>query len=95
MIASLTTGGRVQPDQIDHAVAGFRALVPRATQAPGFKGILLAADHPTGKMITVSLWESEAAALASESLYQDALRELGCFIADPPTRERYEVLLQE
>jgi heme-degrading monooxygenase HmoA len=94
MIASLTTGGRVQPDQIDEVVAGFRSLLPRAKQAPGFQGLLLAADRRTGKMITVGLWESEAAAQAAESLYQEALRELGRFIAEPPTRERYEVLLQ-
>jgi heme-degrading monooxygenase HmoA len=95
VIVSVTTGGRIQPDQMDAFVAGFRSLLPRAKQAPGFKGVLLAADRRTGKVVTVARWESEAAAQAAEPLYQDALGELARFIAEPPTRERYEILLQE
>jgi hypothetical protein len=45
-------------------------------------------------LVIVSLWESDAATEAAEPLYQEAMRELGSFIAEPPTRERYEVLLQ-
>jgi quinol monooxygenase YgiN len=95
MIASVTLGGRFQPDQIDEIVTGLRSLLPRIKQAPGFKGWLLAVDRRTGKGVTVGLWESEAAAQAAEPLYQEALREVGRFLAEPPTRELYEVLLQE
>ncbi len=31
---------------------------------------------------------------AAEPLYQDALRDLGRFLAEPPTREQYELLLE-
>jgi len=95
MIASLSTGGRVQPDQIDAVAAALQVLVPRARQqAPGLKSALVAGDRGTGKLVLISLWESQAAADAAEPLYQDAMRELAQFIVEPPTRERYEVLLQ-
>jgi quinol monooxygenase YgiN len=86
---------QIQPDQIDEAVAALRALVPRARQqAPGLKSALVAGDRRTGKTVIVSVWESEAAWEAGEPLYQEAMRELGPFLAEPPTREGYEVLLQ-
>ena len=87
--------GRVQPDQIDELVAATQPMLSRAKQqAPGLKSVMLLGDRRTGKIVIVSRWESEAVAEAAEPLYQDAMRELGRFIAEPPTRERYEVLLQ-
>ena len=95
MIARFTTL-QVQPDQIDelHAAVSRSALVPRAKQTAGLQSFLLAADRRTGKVVTVTRWESEAAAQAAEPLFQDAMRELGRFIAGAPARESYEVLLQ-
>jgi quinol monooxygenase YgiN len=87
---------RVQPEQIDDLVAATQPLLSRAKQeAAGLKSVLLLGDRGIGKIVIVSRWESEAVAEAAEPLYQDAMRELGRFIAEPPTRERYEVLLQE
>jgi quinol monooxygenase YgiN len=86
---------QVQPDQLDEVVASMRAIVPRARQqSPGLTSVLVAGDRRTGKTVIVSVWESEAAAEAAEPAYQDAMRELGRFLAGQPTRERYEVLLQ-
>jgi quinol monooxygenase YgiN len=86
---------RVQPDQLDAVAAALQVLVPRARQqAPGLTSALVAGDRRTGRLVTVSLWESEAAWEAGEPLYQEAVREVGHFFAEPPTREGYEVLLQ-
>ena len=86
----------VQPNQIDELVAATRPILPRAKkQAPGLESVLLLGDRPTGKVVMVSVWETETAAVAAEPLYQEAMRELGRFFAEPPTRERYEVLLQD
>jgi len=88
--------GRVQPDKVDELVAATWPILPRAKQqAPGLQSVLMLGDRQTGKLVIVSVWETEAAAEAAEPLYQDAMRELGHFIAEPPTRERYEVLLQQ
>jgi quinol monooxygenase YgiN len=85
----------VQPDQIDELVAAMRPLLPRAREQGGLKGVLVLGDRRTGKIVLVSRWASEADADAAEPLYQDAMRELGRFMAAPPTRDPYEVLLEE
>jgi quinol monooxygenase YgiN len=51
-------------------------------------------DRHTGKIVIVSNWDSEAAGDAAEPMYQQAMREFGRFLAEPPTRDRYEVLLE-
>jgi len=87
--------GRVQPDQIDELVAATRPILPLARQeAPDLKSVLMLGDRSTGKLVMVSVWETEAGAEAAEPFYQHAMQELGRFITEPPTRERYEVLLQ-
>jgi quinol monooxygenase YgiN len=86
---------QVQPDQIDELIAATQPLLSRAKQqAAGLQSVLLLGDRRTGKVVIVSRWESEAAGEVAEPLYREAMRELGRFIAEPPTRERYEVLLQ-
>ena len=88
--------GQVQPDQLDKFVVAIQPLLRRAKQqAPGLMSVMLLGDRLTGKIVLVSRWESEAAAEAAEPVYQEAMRELGRFIAEPPTREPYEVLLEE
>ena len=96
MIARFSTF-QVQPDQIDGFVAALRqAAALGAAKQAGLQSLLLVGDRGTGKEVLVSFWESEAAAQAAEPTYQDALRELGRFIAGPPpVRESFEVLLQE
>jgi quinol monooxygenase YgiN len=86
---------RVQPNQLDEVVVAIQSILPRAKQqSPGLKSVLVLGDRRTGKIVLVSRWESAAAAEAAESVYQDAMRELGRFLAEPPTREPYEVLLE-
>ncbi len=88
--------GQFEPQRIDEVVAAIQSLLPRAKQqAPGLKGYMVLCDRGTGKFVLVSRWESEALAEAAEPVYQEAVRELGRFITEPPTRERYEILLEE
>lgn len=87
--------GRVEPGQIDEFAAALQSLLRRAKQqSQGLKSALVLVNRSTGKMVLVSSWKSEAAGDAAEPVYQEAMRELGRFIAEPPTRERYEVLLE-
>jgi len=86
---------RVAPDQIDDFATAMKALVPSAmAQSPGLQSALVLGERGTGKVVIVSRWDSEAAGDAAEPMYQEAMRELGRFIAEPPTRERYDVLLE-
>jgi quinol monooxygenase YgiN len=86
---------RVAPDQIDDFAAAMKALVPRAmAQSSGLRSALVLGERDTGKVVIASRWDNEAAGDAAEPMYQEALRELGRFITEPPTRERYDVLLE-
>ena len=69
-----------------------RFLIPFSTRPVDHA--LVVGDRRTGKIVLLSRWESVAAAEAAEAVYQDAMRELGRFLAEPPTREPYEVLLE-
>ena len=86
---------RVQPNQLDEVAAAIQSILPRAKQqATGLKSALVLGDRRTGKIVLLSRWESAAVAEAAESVYQEAMRDLGRFLAEPPTREQYEVLLE-
>ena len=55
------------PESVDAGVAALRDQVLPTTKAmDGFKGIIAFADRTTGKMMAVTLWESEDAMKASE-----------------------------
>ncbi len=57
------------PDQIDEGLRHVREQVlPQHQQQEGFKGFIALADRQSGKMIGVSLWESEQAMRASEQV---------------------------
>lgn len=87
---------RVEPGHIDEFAAAAQSLLPAAKQqSAGLKSVAVLGDRRTGKVVILSEWESEAAAEAAEFVAQDAFRKLGRFFAEPPIRERYEVLLQE
>jgi len=55
------------PDSIEPGIASARDQVfPGAKELDGFKGMIALADRSTGKMIAITLWDSEEAMHASE-----------------------------
>ena len=84
-------------DQVDAGISNFRENVVPFTREAGGKGSLLLADRQTGKVIAITLWESEDALRASEEkaneLRAQAARTGGA--AQVPTVERYEVAVFE
>ncbi len=86
MHARLTTR-QIEPDRIDEAIGIYRdTVVPAVSQQPGSKGGLVMTDRGTGKVMSISLWETEAELRAYEpSSATDALSE------GAPVREVYEV----
>jgi heme-degrading monooxygenase HmoA len=55
------------PDSVDKGVAALREQVlPGVRDLQGYKGMIAFADRSTGKMMAVTLWESEDAMKASE-----------------------------
>ncbi|HEY2673932.1 MAG TPA: antibiotic biosynthesis monooxygenase [Rugosimonospora sp.] len=82
-------------DQLAGLVKFSEERLPAAREAPGFKGLYLLADRDSGKVVSISLWDSDDDWRQFEArgaqLRQGAASELG--IAPTPV-DAYEVLLQ-
>ena len=91
------TSIHLTPDQIDTSGRGMPDDVRQAlAREPGFKGSLTLVDRQSGKVITIGLWESEAAVQASAAGHQARLEAarstLGANAAAEPIIEVYEVV---
>ncbi len=96
MFARITTyEGR--PDGVDefrHAMAEH--VLPALRRLDGFEGVLILADHQSGKVLGVALWKTEESMNASEeSAYW--FRTYGAEAADERITgvDRYEVIISE
>jgi heme-degrading monooxygenase HmoA len=71
-------------------------VVPSLKQMDGYRGVLALADRRSGKVLAVTLWESEEAMLQSEGaadqLRSDSARAAGETVAGV---ERYKVVLSQ
>jgi heme-degrading monooxygenase HmoA len=55
-------------EEIDAAVAlGHEQILPLERQMPGFRGLILLADKDAGRLVSLSLWESEELMQQSEA----------------------------
>ena len=73
MYARVTTG-QIPPDQIGDEVRRVPDDVRQSlAREPGFKGSMLLVDRQSGKVMTIGLWESEAALQASLAAHQARL----------------------
>jgi hypothetical protein len=84
-------------EQADAAINNFRENVVPFTREGGGKGSLLLVDRENGKVIAITLWESEEALRTSEEkanqLRAQAAEQAGA--SQAPTVERYEVAVYE
>ena len=76
------------------------SIVPVTKQQPGFKGFLTLLDRRGGKLILLTLWETEAALKAGETsgYYREQIAKfahLSQLYVTPPYREVYELIIQE
>ena len=86
-------------DKLEEAGQLYReSILPEVRQLPGFKGRMVLVDRSKGKVITLTLWESEADARASgegSAFMQASVAKFASFYAAPPVIEIYEVRGQE
>jgi heme-degrading monooxygenase HmoA len=66
MFARVITA-QVAADGFDGAIRVAQQQLPAARQQPGFKGFYLLADAETGKLMTISLWETREDLAAVEA----------------------------
>jgi len=98
MHARLVTS-QFQLDKLEEALQLYReSILPEVRQLPGFKGRMVLGDRSKGKVITLTLWESEADARASgegSAFMQASVAQFAPFYAAPSVIEIYEVAAQE
>jgi heme-degrading monooxygenase HmoA len=93
MFAQLTTM-HCLPDMLDELAALYEERVVPITQAQmGYRGMYLLLDRGAGKILAVSLWDSEEDAVSYEGSaeHQDHLTRLAGYLAATPAYEGYEV----
>lgn len=85
------------PDQIDEGIRSVQEqVIPAARQMSGFKGMLALADRSKGKMVGITLWDSEDALRQSEEA-ANQLRSgaAGAGGGEIVSVERFEVVVDE
>ncbi len=89
---------QVQPGKTDEAVRIYReSVTPVARRQEGYIGGILLTDRATGKALSISFWDSEAAMKESETsgFLQQQIGKFTDIIDGTPTRETFEVSVQE
>lgn len=84
----------IKPDMLDTAAAISRdGVLPAAHQQPGFKGLIVLTDPATAKMVTITLWTTEAMMRAGEAsdYLEQQLARMESALAAPPTQEALAV----
>ena len=84
-------------DKLDEAAKRFEdRVIPAMKLQKGFRGGYLLTDRKAGKGISMTLWDSEADAIADEE--SGKLKERSSWFNDffkaPPVREGYEISAQ-
>ena len=85
---------QVAPGQLDGAITLARDQLPAAAGQPGFRGFYLLTDAETGKVMTISLWETQEQLDAAEARAAEIRRvEAPALGAPSLSVETYEVTL--
>jgi heme-degrading monooxygenase HmoA len=76
------------------------SILPVSKQQAGFKGFLTLLDRRGGKLLLLTIWETEAALKANESsgYYREQIAKfahLSQLYVTPPYRDVYELIMQE
>jgi heme-degrading monooxygenase HmoA len=86
------------PERVDEGIDRvINEVIPSLRDIPGFDGVVSLIDRPSGRSLTITLWDSEEALRASEEratqLRSQAAGDLGS--TTPPQVDRYEVAFAE
>ena len=83
------------PDKIAGFVKWSEERLPAAREAPGFRGFYLLADRQSGKIVSISLWDSADDLRQFEDRGAQVRSEASSEVGIAPTPvEIYEVVLQ-
>lgn len=89
---------QVQSGKIQECIDLFKnSVVPAQKAQKGYQGSYLMTDASRSKVLAISVWESEADMIASESssgYIQEQLAKFGSVFAGSPILEHYEVSVE-
>ncbi|MHB8895065.1 MAG: antibiotic biosynthesis monooxygenase family protein [Candidatus Geothermincolia bacterium] len=88
----------VDPKRIEEGIEVYTdGYVPEAKQQKGFLEAMLLGDRETGKGMTLSIWESEADAKATEQsgFLQQVIAKFAGFFTEAPTIEGFEIMVRD
>lgn len=78
------------PDQLENGIRVFEDTEATVRQFHGFRGGYVLADRTSGKMMTITLWETEAD-LRTSATAASELRQIGSRRAGAGGRETVEI----
>lgn len=87
----------IQLDKIDEAIQIWREkVIPTVKGAQGFKSGYMTGDRRTGKVVTVTFWETEADATRwnTSGKYQEVISHFAQLFTAPPSQEQFEVFVE-
>jgi heme-degrading monooxygenase HmoA len=58
LVFARVISAQTAPDGVDSAVRIAQEQLPGVREQPGFSGFYLLADRTSGKLVTISLWQS-------------------------------------
>ncbi|PRX24030.1 hypothetical protein B0G75_12473 [Paraburkholderia sp. BL18I3N2] len=87
----------VEPGRIESGTLFWlQSIIPAMKQAAGFRHIYVLGDHKTNRVMTISIWDTEADAVAwDNSEIQKSLRGgLSSHVSDLPVPEMFQIKLE-
>jgi heme-degrading monooxygenase HmoA len=83
------------PAALEAMIETFEGYVDELAKHPGFQGYVVAADRENGKVMAMSLWESQEALRASDHAAEEAREgRLAIAGAHDPIVDRYRIMLE-
>ena len=85
---------QIQSGKMQEAIGIYNQIILAAKAVKGFQGAYLMTDASSGKVLSITVWETEADMLAGESSsghVPEAIAKLGSLIAGSPEIDHYEM----
>jgi heme-degrading monooxygenase HmoA len=84
----------VKKDKLEEALKVYEeSVIPEGKAREGYRGIYLLANKETGKIISISFWESEEHAIVNENsgYFREQVEKFNGILVSPPVKEGFEV----
>ncbi len=91
------TSGQVQPGKMQEAIdITNNVILPVIKAQKGFQGFYAMTDEASGKILGISVWDTEADMMAfgTGGQRQENLAKLGSVLVGPVTQEHYELSVE-